>query len=132
MAKKPVGMLVAILVLISMLFTSCAPAPAATPETVTIKETVMVTEVVEVEKVITSTPLPPTPEPGKKIITWWSHWANEPARRQVIETIIADYEAAHPDVDIIISWWDAAPLADATTRRDDCRRSGCAGYFHRL
>jgi multiple sugar transport system substrate-binding protein len=113
MVRKPMYVLVAILVAISMLFASCAPAPAATPETITVKETVVVTEVVEVEKVITPTPLPPTPEPGKKIITWWSHWANEPARRQVIETIIADYEAAHPDVDIIISWWDAAPLADA-------------------
>ena len=111
MGRKPVFVLVAIIIAASMLFASCAPAPAATPETVTIKETVMVTEVVE--KLITPTALPPTPEPGKKLITWWSHWANEPARRQVIETIIADYEAEHPDVDIIISWWDAAPLADA-------------------
>ena len=88
MVRKPMYVLVAILVAISMLFASCAPAPAATPETITVKETVVVTEVVEVEKLITPTPLPPTPEPGKKLITWWSHWANEPARRQVIETII--------------------------------------------
>lgn len=108
-----------LLVAISMVLTSCAPvtpaAPSVVRETVMVKETVKETVVVQevVEKVITPTPLPPTPQPGKKIITWWSHWANEPARRQVIETIIKDYEAAHPDVDIIISWWDAAPLTDA-------------------
>jgi ABC-type glycerol-3-phosphate transport system substrate-binding protein len=92
-----------------MLMASCAAptatqqaAPQVVKETVTIKETVVVTEVVEVEKLITPTPELPTPQPGKTIITWWSHWANEPARRQVIEKIIADYEAEHPDVDIII------------------------------
>jgi multiple sugar transport system substrate-binding protein len=51
--------------------------------------------------------------PGKKVITWWSHWANEPLKRQVIDTIVADYEAAHPDVDIILTWWDAPPLSVA-------------------
>jgi len=100
-----------ILIVAAALLSSCA-APAA-PQVNTVKETVMVTELVQVEKLITATPLPPTPQPGKKIITWWSHWANEPARRQVIETVIKDYETAHPDVDIIISWWDSAPLTDA-------------------
>ena len=58
-------------------------------------------------------PIPATPVPGKKVITWWSHWANEPLKRQVIETIVADYEASHPDVDIILTWWDAPPLQTA-------------------
>ena len=26
----------------------------------------------------------PAPAPGKKVVTWWSHWANEPAKRQAI------------------------------------------------
>ena len=46
-------------------------------------------------------------------ITWWSHWANEPSKRQVIEKIAADYEAAHPDVNIEVTWWDKNPLRDA-------------------
>jgi multiple sugar transport system substrate-binding protein len=58
-------------------------------------------------------PVPATPLPGKKVITWWSHWANEPLKRQVIETIVKDYEAAHPDVDIILTWWDAPQLSVA-------------------
>jgi len=120
MFRKRMYTFVIFLVGVSLLLASCAtpttPQPAA-PEViketvvVTEKETVVVKEVVE--KLITPTPELPTPQPGKTIITWWSHWANEPARRQVIQTIIADYETAHPDVDIIISWWDAAPLTDA-------------------
>src|SRR5437762_1584932 len=71
--------------------------------------------------VAAATPIPPTPTfpvpatavPGKKVVTWWSHWANEPLKRQVIETIVKDYEAAHPDVDIILTWWDAPQLSVA-------------------
>src|SRR5512141_1596614 len=121
MLKKSLYSLIILVLATSMLLASCAPAtPAAPPtpappvkETVVVTQLAEVTKVVEVPKLITATPVPPTPQQGKTIITWWSHWANEPARRQVIETIIKDYETAHPDVDIIISWWDAAPLTDA-------------------
>jgi ABC-type glycerol-3-phosphate transport system substrate-binding protein len=46
-------------------------------------------------------------------IIWWSHWANEPAKRLVIEKIAADYEAEHPNVNIEITWWDKNPLIEA-------------------
>jgi len=52
-------------------------------------------------------------EDGKTLIVWWSHWANEPGKKAVIETIVADYEAEHPDVDIVLTWWDKNPLRDA-------------------
>jgi ABC-type glycerol-3-phosphate transport system substrate-binding protein len=119
MLKKSLFTLVVLAMLASMLLASCAaPATPATPppavkETVVVTQLSEVTKVVEVPKLITATPVPPTPQKGKTIITWWSHWSTEPARRQVIDTIIKDYETAHPDVDIIISWWDAAPLTDA-------------------
>jgi len=45
-------------------------------------------------------------------IKWWSHWANEPSKVAVIEKIAADYEAAHPNVDIEVVWWDKNPLRD--------------------
>ncbi len=47
------------------------------------------------------------------LIVWWSHWANEPAKKAVIEKIAADYEAEHPGVDIVVTWWDKNPLRDA-------------------
>jgi ABC-type glycerol-3-phosphate transport system substrate-binding protein len=50
---------------------------------------------------------------GPITITWWSHWANEPAKRAVIEKIAADYEAEKPGVDIAITWWDKNPLREA-------------------
>lgn len=118
MSRKYMLSIVSLLMVASMLLASCAApatvvAPTAARETVVVTKISEVTKVVEVPKVVTATPLPPTPQKGKTIITWWSHWANEPLRRQVIDTIIKDYETAHPDVDIIISWWDQAPLADA-------------------
>jgi ABC-type glycerol-3-phosphate transport system substrate-binding protein len=50
---------------------------------------------------------------GPVKILWWSHWANEPAKRQVIEAIKADYMKAHPKVEIELVWWDKNPLQDA-------------------
>lgn len=50
-------------------------------------------------------------EPVK--ILWWSHWANEPSKRQVFERIKADYMLAHPNVKIELVWWDKIPLRDA-------------------
>ncbi len=52
-------------------------------------------------------------ETGPAKILWWSHWANEPAKVKVIETIKSDYMAAHPDVEIELVWWDKNPLQDA-------------------
>ena len=46
-------------------------------------------------------------------IQWWSHWANEGAKRAVIEQIAADYMDEHPNVTIEITWWDKQPLFDA-------------------
>jgi multiple sugar transport system substrate-binding protein len=114
MRKNRILSLAVLVVVASLILSACAtPTPQAPQEPQIVKETVVVPQVVE--KLITATSLPPTatPIPGKTIITWWSHWANEPARRKVIDTIIADYEAENPDVDILISWWDAAPLTDA-------------------
>jgi ABC-type glycerol-3-phosphate transport system substrate-binding protein len=46
-------------------------------------------------------------------ILWWSHWANEPSKRAVIETVAKDYMQEHPDVEIELTWWDKNPLQDA-------------------
>jgi raffinose/stachyose/melibiose transport system substrate-binding protein len=52
-------------------------------------------------------------EEGKVEILWWSHWANEPAKVEVIERIKDDYMAAHPNVEIELVWWDKQPLQEA-------------------
>jgi ABC-type glycerol-3-phosphate transport system substrate-binding protein len=49
----------------------------------------------------------------KSKILWWSHWANEPSKRAVIEQVAQDYMMEHPDVEIEITWWDKNPLQDA-------------------
>ncbi|MDY7029356.1 MAG: ABC transporter substrate-binding protein, partial [Spirochaetota bacterium] len=46
-------------------------------------------------------------------ILWWSHWANEPAKVEVIERIKDDYMKAHPNVEIELVWWDKQPLQEA-------------------
>jgi len=104
------------LVILTLLLSSCGPAP--TPETVEVEVPVEVevTRIVEGEPevvVVTATPEPEKPKEGPTAIIWWSHWANEPAKVAVIEKIAADYEAEHPDVDIVMTWWDKNPLREA-------------------
>lgn len=53
------------------------------------------------------------PSAEKVQIKWWSQWAAEPAKKQFVETVAKDYEAAHPNVDIEITWFDQAPVGDA-------------------
>lgn len=103
---------VCILVITGLLLTACS-----TPEPEVIEiETIITQEVpvdVLVEVLVTAVPEPEEPDDGNVLITWWSHWANEPSKRAVIETIAADYEAEHPNVDIVLTWWDKNPLSDA-------------------
>jgi len=106
------------LVLIALV-AACAPPPAVVQTVevpVTVPVEVQVAVPVEVTVQVPVTSVPPataTPQAGKTVIIWWSHWANQPANRLVIDTIVADYEAANPDVDIILSYWDIGPLTDA-------------------
>lgn len=105
MTKLRIGTILGVVISLTMLLSACA-APAATPEVVE------VTKIVEGETiVITATPPPEEPEVVE--IQWWSHWANEPAKREVIEKIAADYEAENPNVEIDVVWWDKNPLRDA-------------------
>ena len=69
--------------------------------------------VLQLVMVLLSTAAVSPAEGAEAQIKWWSHWANEPAKRQVIEQIAADYEKAHPDVDVEVTWWDKNPLRDA-------------------
>jgi ABC-type glycerol-3-phosphate transport system substrate-binding protein len=113
----------AVLLIVSMVFTSILAACGPTPEPQVVKETVVVTEketvketvivtekeevevtkVVkeEVEKVITATPEPeatPTPPPSGKIIVWG--W--EAALNDTIEAsgVLDDFKEAYPDVEV--------------------------------
>jgi ABC-type glycerol-3-phosphate transport system substrate-binding protein len=116
MFKRKIFVPLAGLVILTMLLAACGPAP--TPETIEVEVPVEVevTRIVEGEPevvVVTATPEPEEPKEGPEVIIWWSHWANEPAKVAVIEKIAADYEAEHPDVDIVMTWWDKNPLREA-------------------
>ncbi len=123
MLKKTLVVLA--LLLAFVLLTACQAEPEVVTETIietvvvevageTIIETVEVEVPVEKEVIVEVTPVPEEKPAGEKtLIVWWSHWANEPAKKAVIETIAADYEAEHPDVDIVVTWWDKNPLRDA-------------------
>jgi len=101
------------LVIATTLLAGCGPAP--TPEVVTeVKEVeVEVTRIVEGEAevvVVTATPEPEEPREGPIIISWWSHWAEEDNKKNTILQVVEDYEAEHPDVDILITWWQKAEM----------------------
>ena len=101
---KKLYTLLAVLLIAAFALSACGTS--ATPQTI------IQTQVVEKIVEVTAT-AEPKAEGGKELIVWWSHWANEPAKKIVIEKIVADYEAEHPDVDIVLTWWDKNPLRDA-------------------
>lgn len=123
--------LVALLVLIAVLFSACAPTPtpvAVQPEPV--KETVVVkeTQVVEVEKEVQVVVTPtPGPNPDAVIsgvedgaeITIWTFWLS-PTFDEYIKETIAGFEAAYPGVKV--NWED-----HQATFRDDLNNAFAAG-----
>lgn len=121
MLNKPL-IFVGIALMIAGMLAGCGAAP--TPEVIE-KEVVVTQEVeVEVEKIVTVevekevevekiVEITAIPEQGPVTITVWSHFANEPTTRKIIETVFADYEAANPNVNIEVTWWDKEPLRDA-------------------
>lgn len=46
-------------------------------------------------------------------LLWWMHWADEPGRRALFETIREDYMAQNPNVEIELVWWDKKELFPA-------------------
>jgi len=105
---------------------SCGAAPTATPAPTPTARVVEVTKVVEkpvtqvvekpvtqvVEKVVTATPLP-KPTASKKILTFWSMWSTQPLNQQFVNTVVADYMKAHPDVTIQVPYWEKSALEAA-------------------
>lgn len=73
---------------------------------------VEVTKIVEGETIVETVEVP-VEMAGPTTITVWSHFANEPLFRQVIQQVFDDYMAEHPDVIIEVAWFDKAPLRDS-------------------
>lgn len=110
---KKAAAVIGLLIIASMVITSCAPAP--TPEkvveTVVVKETVevekevvkevekVVTKEVEVEKevVVTATPAPEVVENQLTIYHWWTAGGE----RQAIDKIFEWYNTKNPDIEIV-------------------------------
>ena len=124
MSKSQVRVRVALFVILVVALTSCAmpaaPAPAAPP----------------VEKVVTqgcrrgpwwssrrsrhrlsrksSRQLPPPRPPApRRSVNFWSQWSTQPLNQQFVSTVVADYLAAHPDVQINVSYWEKGALDSA-------------------
>ncbi|MGQ9629442.1 MAG: ABC transporter substrate-binding protein [bacterium] len=43
-------------------------------------------------------------------LLWWSHWAEEENKKAVILQEIEDYQKAHPNVEIGVTWWQKAEM----------------------
>jgi multiple sugar transport system substrate-binding protein len=113
--SKKLYLFIFVTLALSMLLSACQPQTVV--ETVEVEKEKLVEVVktveVEVEKLVEVTAMPEAPKGDKTLIVWWSHWANEPAKRNFVEKVAADYEAENPDVDIVVTWWDKNPLRDA-------------------
>lgn len=105
---------------------SCGAAATATPAPTQTARVVEVTKVVEkqitqvvekpvtqiVEKMVTPTAVPQAPG-AKKVLTFWSMWSTQPLNQQFVNTVVADYVKAHPDVQINLPYWEKAALDSA-------------------
>ena len=87
------NIVVALLLLTSLVIAACGPKPTEAPPAAT------------------PTEAPPVEEPVE--ITIWSHWVDEPALQEVINQILADYEAEHPNVKIEIEYSQKADFLAA-------------------
>lgn len=43
-------------------------------------------------------------------LTLWSHWADQAAKVEFVESAVKAFEAAHPGVTIKINWYQKEPL----------------------
>jgi multiple sugar transport system substrate-binding protein len=101
-ARFTIFSVLSLLLAISLVLASCAPATTtvATPET--IKETIIVTQEVEklvtqqVEKVVTVTP----PPKGPVTISFWHAYNADVETPFVENTLIPAFEATHPDIKV--------------------------------
>ncbi len=102
---KKFSSLLVICILFAMIAAACQPETIIqTVEVEKIVEGTPVTviQTVEVEKIVEAT--------GPTEINVWSHFANEPLFRQVVQKVFDDYMVAHPDVVIKVAWFDKDPL----------------------
>ncbi|UCD27386.1 MAG: extracellular solute-binding protein [Planctomycetota bacterium] len=115
-STRTVTVLLLVSLLLLFLVTACGASEPQVVEKVVTKEVEVekvVEKEVEVEVVVTATPEAAQAGDGPILITWWSHFADQPSKRAMIERLVADYEAEHPDVDIVLTWWDKNPLRAA-------------------
>jgi len=108
---KKIRMSMLLLVVATVILAACGPA--ATPEPEVVEEP----DVVEEPSVAEATPEEAAAAPEEKAeeeepikIVWWSHWAEETNKREVLETVAADYMAEHPNVEIELVWWQKAEM----------------------
>ena len=115
MSKSQVRVPVVLFAILAVVLTSCvvptAPAPAAPAVEKVITQVVtqqvekVVTQVVEKTVVEQVTPTPaPTEVGAKKVVNFWSMWSTQPLNQQFVNTVVADYMKAHPDVQLNVSY----------------------------
>lgn len=125
MIRKAMRLFPIILVLF-LLLVACAPQTVEVTRVVTEVEEreVEVTRIVEGETVVETvveevevTRIVEAPQEEAEAppvtITVWSHFANEPLFREVIQGVFDDYMAQHPNVIIEVAWFDKEPLRDS-------------------
>jgi multiple sugar transport system substrate-binding protein len=107
--KKSVMSLVIALAIFALLVTACSPAPTpapvepAAPAAPAAEEPAAPAPAAEEPVVEEPTPLPP-PEPGKTQIRWFVGLGTgtNPDQIAVQEEVVADFNAAHPDIQLVL------------------------------
>jgi multiple sugar transport system substrate-binding protein len=102
--------IVVYLLALSLMLAACAPAtpePTAPPE-----------PPAETEEAPKPTEPPEEPEPTEEppepvTLIFWSHWAEEANKKEVLQAAVDAFEAEHPNVTVDITWWQKADMFPA-------------------
>lgn len=95
--------LLTVLLLVAFIASGCAPAvaPTAAPPTAAVAAATQVPA--------------PSPEATDEPVTlvFWSHWATEPSKQDVLKAAAAKLQEKHPNVTVDFTWWNKVEMFPA-------------------
>ena len=111
--------LFALIVVLSLVLTACGQAATQPPttEAPAAEEPAATEVVVQTEEPVVEEPA--TEEPTAQeveepvTLTFWSHWAEEENKKDVLMAAVDKFQAEHPNVKVDITWWQKTEMFPA-------------------
>jgi multiple sugar transport system substrate-binding protein len=110
--------LFAMLVIFSMLLTACGQAATEAPSAEPVVEEVVETEAPPPPEPVATEAPAEAEAPAEEVmepvtLTFWSHWAEEDNKKEVLMAAVDKFEQEHPNVTVDVTWWQKAEMFPA-------------------